>query len=719
MKYKALLEGLEATEISNGQLERTLRLDAEFYSKSNLSQVQLLQNIDAMSLTVFSDVSDGNHMSISQEFTDEGIPYYRGGDIYNPFIEFSSNPLRIPKRIYELSTMRRSHLKKGDILMSIVGAIIGNISIVSTNNAATCSCKLAIIRPHCDILTEYLATYLRCKYGQRQIQKFRRGSGQTGLILEDFDQLLVPKLSKDTQARIAKIVNQSYAYSLHSRHLYSEAEAYLLECLGMTDFAANPDAYNVKTLKESFLETGRFDAEYYQPKYEDYCRLVQSYSNGYELLGDACDIKDTNYTPEAGVRYKYIELANIGKSGEITGCNIQDGENLPTRARRLVHQGDVIVSSIEGSLESCALVTDDYDGALCSTGFYVLQSSKLNPETLLTLFKSLPMQQLMKKGCSGTILTAISKPELEKLPVPIIRQEVQDEIAQHVQRSFALRKEAMQLLENAKLTVEQAIETGGGNLLIINKLQTQSILEERFASWLLLAEIGVFPANEKEHKTVKTGKKLSDSFLSSGRLDAEYYQPKYDYLFSHLSEFTTSTIGELTDIRKSIEPGSDAYQETGVPFIRVSDLSKFGLSDTTIHLAGDYHNVIRPQKDTILLSKDGSVGIAYKVDEPLDVITSGAILHLSLKSTDVLPDYLTLVLNSPIVRLQAERDAGGSIIQHWKPTEIENVVIPILPMQIQQEIADKIRSSFKLRKESRYLLDEAKRMVEEEIEKIT
>ena len=137
----------------------------------------------------------------------------------------------------------------------------------------------------------------------------------------------------------------------------------------------------------------------------------------------------------------------------------------------------------------------------------------------------------------------------------------------------------------------------------------------------------MFPANEKEHKTVKTGKKLSDSFLSSGRLDAEYYQPKYDYLFSHLSEFATSTIGELTEIRKSIEPGSDAYQETGVPFIRVSDLSKFGLSDTTIHLnAEDYRDAIRPKTDTILLSKDGSVGIAYKVEEPLNVITSGATI---------------------------------------------------------------------------------------------
>lgn len=719
MKYKALLEGLEISIISNRTLERTLRLDAEFYSKSNLSQVLLLKGIGAIPLTTFTDISDGNHMSISQNFVNDGIPYYRGGDIYNSFIEFSPNPLRIPRYVYELSIMRRSHLKKGDILMSIVGAIIGNISLVSTNNNATCSCKLAIIRPKNNISSEYLATYLRCKYGQQQIQKFRRGSGQTGIILEDFDQLLVPDLSNNIKEQISSFVKQSYAYSLKSRQLYSEAESYLLECLGMTDFAANPDAYNVKTLKESFLDTGRFDAEYYLPKYEDYCRLVQSYSNGYELLEDACNIKDANYTPETGVRYKYIELANIGKSGEIIGCDIQNGENLPTRARRMVHQGDVIVSSIEGSLESCALVTEDYEGALCSTGFYVLQSSKMNSETLLTLFKSLPIQQLMKKGCSGTILTAISKPELEKLPIPIIRQEVQDEIAQHVRKSFALRKEAMKLLENAKLTVEQVIENGGGNWLIISQLYNNIVQEERNAEWLLLMEVGVLPDIEKESKTVKTCKRLSDSFLSSGRLDAEYYQPKYDYLFYQLSKFPTSTIGELTKIDKSIEPGSDAYQETGVPFIRVSDLSKFGLTDTAIHIdKEEFNNVIRPQKNTILLSKDGSVGIAYKVEEPLDVITSGAILHLSLISTDVLPDYLTLVLNSPIVRLQAERDAGGSIIQHWKPSEIENVIIPILPMPIQQKISGKIQESFRLRKESEELLNNAKRKVEMTIEGI-
>ena len=123
------------------------------------------------------------------------------------------------------------------------------------------------------------------------------------------------------------------------------------------------------------------------------------------------------------------------------------------------------------------------------------------------------------------------------------------------------------------------------------------------------------------------------------------------------------------------------------------------------------------RKDTILFSKDGSVGIAYKVEDTMEVITSGALLHLTIKNPDeILPDYLTMVLNSPIVQLQAERDTNGAIIQHWKPSEIEKVVIPVLDMDKQIEISDKVKESFALRKKSKQLLEDAKRAVEIAIE---
>ena len=99
------------------------------------------------------------------------------------------------------------------------------------------------------------------------------------------------------------------------------------------------------------------------------------------------------------------------------------------------------------------------------------------------------------------------------------------------------------------------------------------------------------------------------------------------------------------------------------------------------------------------------------------MVTSGALLHLVVKDTnDVLPDYLTLVLNSYIVQLQAERDTNGAIIQHWKPSEIEKVLIPILDMSIQKKLAEKVQKSFQLRKDAQNLLDIAVKAVEIAVE---
>lgn len=79
-------------------------------------------------------------------------------------------------------------------------------------------------------------------------------------------------------------------------------------------------------------------------------------------------------------------------------------------------------------------------------------------ETLLLIFKSWPVQLLLKRGCSGTILTGISAAELERIPIPILPQKVQDSLADKVRKAFALRRESRKLIAEAKQMVEDAIE---------------------------------------------------------------------------------------------------------------------------------------------------------------------------------------------------------------------------------------------------------------------
>ena len=308
------------------------------------------------------------------------------------------------------------------------------------------------------------------------------------------------------------------------------------------------------------------------------------------------------------------------------------------------------------------------------------------PEYLCTFLNSrFGVWDIKRRARQSINQTNVNPEEVKEIEIPILDMTLQEQLQMKFEVANAKRIEAKHLYFAA---------------------ENQLLSELGLKDWL--------PKNENIN--VKT---LKESFLSSGRLDAEYYQSKYDALFAQLSNYECITLNRIVNINKSVEPGSDEYQDNGIPFVRVSDVDKFGISDPNICLSPDDFDLqeLRPKKDTILLSKDGSVGIAYKVDKDLDCITSGALLHLTVFNQDYNPDYLTLVLNSIIVKMQAERDANGAIIQHWKPSEIEQVIIPKLPMPIQNDISAKIQKSFGLKAESKRLLEEAKMMVEQEIEK--
>ncbi len=228
------------------------------------------------------------------------------------------------------------------------------------------------------------------------------------------------------------------------------------------------------------------------------------------------------------------------------------------------------------------------------------------------------------------------------------------------------------------------------------------------------------------YKTVKEN--------SDFRIDAEYFQPKYEEIIEAVKKYKPAStkasagkggfeeLGNLVKIRKSVEPWSEAYQESGIPFVRVSNLSKFELSGNNQQfISEELYNELKthqPKKGEILLSKDATPGMAYYLnEEPQKIIVSGGILRLKIDNKQVLPEYLTLVLNSVIVQKQIERDSGGSIINHWRPDQVKTTLIPILKNDKQEEIKGLIEKSFDDRKLSKSFLEIAKRGVEMAIEK--
>lgn len=431
-------------------------MDAEYYRPSHLNYEKLLRNKKAVPLSTLANFMIGPFGSAFTVDNYVDIPdyrYIRGKDVKRMRILDSDN-VYMPKSDYE--RLSKYALKENDILVSVV-ATIGNSALVTKKDLpAIFSCKSSVIRTK-SINPKYLVVYLNSRFGCELLKRKERGAIQKGLNLDDLKVLDIYVPDNSFQNQIEKLYDQSIEKIEKSKSKYQEAEELLLKEVGLDNFESDESAINVKNFKGSFLSSGRLDAEFYQPKYEKYLEKIQKHTNSHGLLKDICNKYDKNFTPIDDQKYKYIELSNTGKTGFISDYTYADGIELPTRARRLVKEGNVLVSSIEGSLDSCAIIGKEHDNSICSTGFFVIDSDIINSETLVVLFKSEIMQQVLKQYCSGTILSSINKDEFNRIPLPIICSKTQEKIATKLKESFKLRSESEVLLEKAKSMVEYVV----------------------------------------------------------------------------------------------------------------------------------------------------------------------------------------------------------------------------------------------------------------------
>ena len=442
----------------------------------------------------------------------------------------------------------------------------------------------------------------------------------------------------------------------------------------------------------------RIDSEYFKKEFIDFFKNVPDLKplgsfvkEGYRVVYENTKTIEKIEAIENNHPY-FLQATDLDtpfiKTDNLYYVHNDDWERYP---KGKIKKGEILIE-VKGKIDKVSIVPDDFPEKTLVTGslFKLSVNDKINKHVLLTYLISKYGKAFKDRFKTNLLISYVSKPDLYRIPIPTFSNNFQLKIDSIFETIFSSKKASKQTYTQAEN--------------------------------LLLEEIGLQDFEpSKEPVNIKSFK---DSFGTSGRLDAEYYQIKYEQVVNKVKSKSFDTLSNLVDIKKSIEPGSKNYVENGLPFMRVADLSKNGLSEPQKYISDFFVSEnkekikdLKPKKGTILFSKDGSVGIAYHLRQDYNGITSGAILHLNVKDEKrVLPEYLTLALNSRVVQMQAERDAGGSIILHWRSSEIENVVVPIIDYKKQQQIADLIEQSFTLKKQSEHLLEVAKRAVEIAIE---
>lgn len=450
------MDGLECSEIMLSDIDLGDRIDAEYFAKEYLRIAHCLEGKRLQKLgTLVKTTASAFYPAATQLYVSGDTAFVRCVDCINDPIISKEQDSRFEKipRSFADENKGVSLIKKGEIVITKVGTPCYASIIEDYDEVALSRTVLGLTDIH-DIDPYYLTIFLRCRYGFYQLYRQRELTIQYQLTLPRVKAVDIFLPCPAFQGRIAHVATEYRRMMNQSRQLYKEARRILHEYIHYDSCCLSAKSMIEKSFSVSFGCSGRLDAEYYQPKYDTLLNLL----NTNETVGSLCHLHDSNFSPAPHTEYAYIELANVGRCNAISKVEVMEGRHLPSRAKRQVRAGQVIVSSIEGSLQSCALIPEEYEGALCSNGFHVLDSDAMNPETLLLLFQSEPIQELMRQRCSGTILTAISKGELLRMPLPLLPPVIQQKIAAHVQESSALRRRAKQSLDRAVRAIEIAIE---------------------------------------------------------------------------------------------------------------------------------------------------------------------------------------------------------------------------------------------------------------------
>lgn len=442
------------------ELERTWRIDAEFFQRRHVELAEKLQKHRLIPATQVAAVSDGNHFSISESFVEEGIPYYRGQDVVGHFFIEQAAAKAITREAFEQPFMKRSHLEQGDVLLSIIGTV-GETSLVRTAREATCSCKLAILRPQA-ISPEYLAAYLSSPVGKSLTERWKRGAVQMGLLLEDMDQLPIARFSSGFEDAIKSAVDASFSAQEDSLRQQQDAEKSLLQALCL-DTWTPPEALSyVRSSSEAFV-AGRFDAEYFHPAKAKALADLRAASD--VCVGDLFDsIRDLWQPADTS-------------SGPVRNYDLTDALDPfldPTKPpvapeeiasiKKKIAAGDLVVSRLRSYLREIAVVLPgDSVPSVASTEFIVLRQKKGSPlsvEALLIYLRSRLPQIVFKWSQDGSNHPRFDERELLSLPLPRVLISGQATYLAAVREMVAQRQRATQLLDAAKRAVELAIEAG-------------------------------------------------------------------------------------------------------------------------------------------------------------------------------------------------------------------------------------------------------------------
>lgn len=221
-----------------------------------------------------------------------------------------------------------------------------------------------------------------------------------------------------------------------------------------------------------------------------------------------CTFNDQVISESAGQDYEieYVDIGSVNSSQGITKTETMLLSKAPSRARRLVKDGDVIISTVRTYLEAISPIINPPDNMVVSTGFAVIRPSiGLNHAFAAYCLRASGFIKEVAARSVGVSYPAINASDLVNIPVPNMPLTEQLRIASFLDHETAkidnLIEKQQQLIELLKEKRQAVISHA-----VTKGLNPDVPMKDSGVEWL-----GEVP----EHWTVSTIKHIS-TFIGTG-----------------------------------------------------------------------------------------------------------------------------------------------------------------------------------------------------------
>lgn len=202
-------------------------------------------------------------------------------------------------------------------------------------------------------------------------------------------------------------------------------------------------------LSKELQRAGRWDIDFHLPPTE----IKRFPSEVVISVWECADIIKTKRDPTKKPEeiFQYVDIASVDvESGVIVRPQELTGEEAPSRARKVIHAYDIIISNCRPTRGAIAVIPEELHGQICSTGFSVIRAKKgINPFYLHYALRLPSTLEQFRKWSTGSSYPAILDEDVSKTKIPMPERAVQDAISGILRGATREREQAIQAANDA------------------------------------------------------------------------------------------------------------------------------------------------------------------------------------------------------------------------------------------------------------------------------